>query len=180
MGLERLVSEDSRTPLERLRRKQLWDLADAHGISYPDRAPATVMVNILKGAEVDPATPLPSGEKLVQEVLVQDENGKQKVELYPVEKPHATQNKDIDYDSIIEQKAKNSEQAEVIKQQDARIAQMEAMLAKFVGEQSDSQEKPAVSDFSNMKMQELRVEAKKAGINTFGMSKKDIIEKLNA
>jgi len=169
MGLERLISDDSRTPIEKLRRKQLWDIADAYDLPYPSAAPKTVMIPIIESAGIDVTRPLPTGEKLVQEIQVEDEDGKVHTDFAPVEKPHATQNKQIDYNAVIEAKAKAAESQDELKEAKDEIARMREKLAELeAGEKS----------FSDMKMPELRKAAKESGINSFGLSKKDIIEKL--
>ena len=51
--LSGLVSEDSRTPAERLRRFELWRVADKAGVSYPSDAPKTVMLELIKAHQID-------------------------------------------------------------------------------------------------------------------------------
>src|SRR5690606_11841937 len=53
-----LVSEDSRRPIERLRRAQLYRYADAHGLKYPPGAPKTVLVALLEANGVDVTRPI--------------------------------------------------------------------------------------------------------------------------
>ena len=91
------VKEDSRTLLERLRRAQLWDVADHYNIPYPPNASADVLRPILEAANVDVS-------KVVDLVAVDvpTEDGKSfRKEVYPMEKDHYTSNKEIDYDHYI-------------------------------------------------------------------------------
>lgn len=101
--LSALVSEDSRTPIQKLRRCALWQVADEAGIQYPPSAAKTVMIALLEGAGIDVTQ-----SKAVQwaGVSVQDEKGGSHIETYPVVPEHATARKDIDYDAAIEEKAK--------------------------------------------------------------------------
>lgn len=163
MGLERLISEDSRKPIQKLRRRQLWDIAKAYNLDFPAGAAATTMVSIIETAGIDVTRPLPDGNALVKPVEVQDETGRQKVEYFPVEKPHATQGKNIDHYAIIEAKAKATEKSD-------EVEALKQKLAEYEKEETDP---------TKMKMQQLRSQAKAKGINTYGMSKQAIIEALS-
>lgn len=48
-----VFAEDPRRPVERLRRSQLWRVAEHHNITYPKDATKDVMISILDGAGVD-------------------------------------------------------------------------------------------------------------------------------
>jgi len=101
-----LVSEDSRKPIERLRRCKLWKIANAYGITYPPAASKDVMIPILEGNGIDVTQPLPDDSKNIwNRVVVENESGHHHVELYPELPEHATANKNIDYDSVIESNA---------------------------------------------------------------------------
>lgn len=108
MGLESLVSEDSRRPIEKLRRVQIQKLLKAHGVNFDVSLPKTALLPILEGSGIDITKPLPTGESVLQQVPVQDENGNTKIEYFPAQKEHATARKNIDYDTVIEQTAKNN------------------------------------------------------------------------
>lgn len=107
MGLENLISDDSRRPIEKLRRVQIQRLLKANGIQFDVNLPKTALLPILEGSGID-ITKMPDGDPILQQVPVQDENGNTKLEYFPAQKEHATANKDIDYDSVIEQTAKNN------------------------------------------------------------------------
>lgn len=95
------VSTDDRPLLERLRRCQLWQIADKIGVPYPNGAPKTVMVDLLKSMGVDPTQHI-----TFQPVYGRDESGQQTVEYYPEIADHATAGKAIDYDQVIAEKIK--------------------------------------------------------------------------
>jgi len=69
------LSTDGRTPLEKLRRTQLYTLADAYKITYPKDAPATLLRPILAASDIDPTAPLPNGEELMMTVYVDQQDG---------------------------------------------------------------------------------------------------------
>lgn len=56
--LSQLVSEDSRTPIEKLRRCHLWKEADRRGIKYPPGATKITMIKLLEANGVDITQPL--------------------------------------------------------------------------------------------------------------------------
>ena len=56
--LSQLVTDDARTPIEKLRRCRLWQEADRRGIKYPPGAPKTLMVKLLEANGVDITQPL--------------------------------------------------------------------------------------------------------------------------
>ena len=56
--LSQLVTDDSRTPIEKLRRCRLWQEADRLGIKYPPGAPKTTMIKLLEANGVDLTQPL--------------------------------------------------------------------------------------------------------------------------
>ena len=84
--LSGLVSTDSRKPIERLRRVQLYAIADERGITYPHDAPKTAMLPLLEAAGVDPAVPYNGADIQWQNVPVKDELGNVHIEIYPAQK----------------------------------------------------------------------------------------------
>lgn len=112
-GLHALLSDDSRSALQRTRRTQLYRIANAYKLSFPEGCPADDLRKIIEGHGVDVTRPLPDGaDNEWERRIVEDENGKQSIQLYPKEKPHFTANKDIDYESIIQQRAAKAEKAQ--------------------------------------------------------------------
>lgn len=128
-----LVTEDGRRPVERLRRSQLWRVADAYKISYPKDAAAEHMVTILKANSIDVTKPLPGGESLFQQVRVTGPDGKVVgTELYAPEKPHATAGQNIDYEGVLERmQQQNGEQADQLAVRDSTIAEQGAQISEL-------------------------------------------------
>lgn len=100
--LSQLVSEDSRKPLERLRRVQLWRLADALGLQYPHGAPKTTMVKLLEANDVDPTQPISGIQWRVTNGRTSD--GVPHQEVYPVQTPHASVRKGVNADAALSNK----------------------------------------------------------------------------
>lgn len=124
--LSSLVSEDSRTPIQRLRRCALWKIADEEGITYPDRAPKTTMISLLEASGIDVTR---SQVVKWNHVSVQNEQGGSHLEAYPVVPEHATARQNIDYDAIISEKAKENEQKdEVIEEQSTALEILQKRL----------------------------------------------------
>jgi len=177
-GLAGLVSEDSRPLLQRMRRKQLWDLAKANNIPYPDGAAKTVMIPILEGAGVNP---LSAGDW--EQVQNKDENGNVSVEMYPVEKPHASSFKNINYDELLSSKEVVEDENTKLK---AQVEKLTKMMEQMMGEKpiessvSDQEaEKGGDLDLSAMGHFELKKLCKERGIKTKNTDKKpDLIKVL--
>ena len=80
--LSQLIGEDSRAPIERLRRFQLHRIADSFDLQYPVGASKDVMIKLFEAHNID----------VTQSAIVQwqvmngvDTNGKPRQELYPVD-----------------------------------------------------------------------------------------------
>jgi len=182
-----LISVDPRTLFERLSRRDVWKLAEAHGISYPPSAPKDAVIKILEANNVNPLAKPPEGDGIkFESINVPMENGSFKQELYPVRKDHATANTDIDYQTRLDNisdKQVAEEAAERKAKDEAQtneIAELKAMVAQLMSRGSDIPE-PKVTDnkFSAMKMQDLRKAAKAAGIKVMPTFKKvDLIRML--
>lgn len=113
MELHQLLSTDSRNALQRTRRSRLYRIADAYKLNYPPGIPADDLRKIIEGNGIDVLKPLPNGgENDWEQVVVENEDGKQSVQLYPKEKPHFTANREIDYESILAKKAEEQKQTE--------------------------------------------------------------------
>jgi len=107
--LSSLVSEDSRLPLARLRRVQLWALADKLDIPYPTQAPKTDMLKLFEANHIDLSVPIQGMGIDWQVINTQDANGAPHMEIYPVIPEHHTNGKGIDYGAAIEANAKRNE-----------------------------------------------------------------------
>lgn len=155
MGIERLVSEDSRAPLHRLRRYHLQRILKANGVKFNhETASAIDLAKLIEGNGIDPTSPLPNGEQLMQTVTVVDDKGNQRRELYPIEKDHATKWKDIDYDAIIQRNAELNSEGDELKNENADLRrQLDELRAQ----------QKAV-DPALMPMSELRAYAKSKGL----------------
>lgn len=113
MELHQLLSTDSRNALQRTRRSRLYRIADAYKLNYPPGIPADDLRKIIEGNGIDVLKPLPNGgENDWEQVVVENEDGKQSVQLYPKEKPHFTASREIDYDAILAKKAEEQKQTE--------------------------------------------------------------------
>lgn len=187
MGLEALVSDDSRTPIQKLRRSQLWKIAKAYDLSFPIGAPASAMIPIIQGAGIDVTRPLPNGDSEFELINIPTKNGF-KQELVPKEKDHYTKNRDIDYDSVIEKKAKEQE---VIHKQEtdslrSEIDELKAMIAQLTGQKLEQklEQKEEIFEltpnYEDMKYLELRKLATQRGLKQSPTdTKEDLVRMLN-
>ena len=108
------IREDSRAPISRLRRRDLYIIARKNNIPFQYGAPAEVMRALIESLGIDVTNPKNGIEW--QAVDMPSEDGKTiHREIYPVEKAHATYNKEIDHESIIEKNAKKVEEIEGLK-----------------------------------------------------------------
>jgi len=105
-----LGGADPRGPLDRLRRKDLYVIADNNNLTYPVGAPAEDMRKLIEANNVDIRN---SGIKWVP-IQKQAENGSTYVDEYPEEKPHYSETKDINYDEKIEQMGKLTVEIEAL------------------------------------------------------------------
>ena len=183
------VSTDSRNDWERLRRVDLWHLADAWEIQYPPGATKTDMISILTANSVNPNDPRGAFEWDI--VHSQDESGHPVVSRYPRRKAHATANKDIDYAGIMDKKAQDEMESEnqTLKNE---VAEMKKMMAKLLESKStglaitedvdltvEATLTTTVENYSGMKFQELRKLAKSKGLVIQNTDKKiEVIAKL--
>ncbi len=124
--LSGLLTDDSRTPLEKLRRPQLQRIATANGIKFDPTGPATNLRKLIEGSGVDIMKP-----DLFETLRVEDENGISKEVVVPIVKPHATANANIDYDTVIEAKAKVVEAEEENSELRKEMAELRAIVAKL-------------------------------------------------
>jgi len=161
MHISQLVSTDSRNEVEKLRRTHCKNILKAYGVEYNPASPKTKLVSLIEGHGIDVTRPLPDGDSIFQMVAVKDEKGNVSTEVYPKEKDHATKNKSIDYNSVIEAKNKATEKEDENTALKKEIESLKALMNK------------------DMKMSELRSIAKEKGINSFGMKKSDLMKAVN-
>lgn len=136
MDLSGLLTDDSRTPLEKLRRPALQKICKENKIPFDPTGPADKLRKLIEGSGVDYMR-----KDLFQKAQFQDENGMMKETVHPIVKPHATSNKDINYDAIIEARAATQEKADENTELKERLAKLEALLTKTAKpEKSDIKE----------------------------------------
>lgn len=85
--LSQFIGEDSRKPIQRLRRAQLHRIADAMGLRYPPGAPKSAMIQLFEANNVDVTTCPAVRWRSVDGV---DSTGRPRREIYPVETPPAS------------------------------------------------------------------------------------------
>lgn len=130
--ISRFVSEDSRKPIERLRRYQLWREADARGIQYPPQAAKTTMIQILEANGVDVTRPV--SESVRWSVINgTDSDGRPSREIYPVLPEHASARNGVNADAVVSQRLAAQEKAAEAKQKavESENEELKAMLAKM-------------------------------------------------
>jgi len=122
-----MLGTDNRTPLQKIRRYELYLLADDNGISYPKDAPATVLRPILEAAGIDPSRPLKDGTELMTTVMVATENGGEKPVLAAKQKLGASQRSGTSstqrLNDIVSEQAEEENASK-----DAEIAELKKML----------------------------------------------------
>lgn len=133
MQLSSLLTDDSRSALEKLRRPQLQKIARENNIPFDPSGPADKLRLLIEGSGVDVLK-----TDMFEKFQVQDENGRVKEMVEPKVKPHATASKNIDYDAILEAKAKAAEKEEENEGLKKEIDELKALVAKLA---SQSQEK---------------------------------------
>ena len=164
------VSWDSRPVVHRLRRFQLHKVLIARRIPFDPDAPKSQLLSILEANRVDLNQRLPELDWRV--VQGKDENGFPHQELYPVSEMHETARlqaagKVINYDQIIEERAKAQEEVqlktEVVETQNTMIQQLMARL--------ESLEKRAIP-YTSMSPPQLKRLAIQQGIDITGLKTK--------
>lgn len=185
-AISQLVSEDSRTPIQRLSRTQCKNILKANGIQYDPAMPkdhpsgGACLVSLIQGNALDITKPI-NGEVQFEAVPVADDKGNIHHEMYPVEKDHATKGKVINYDRILQDKAdkaeKESENQELKAQLKAMQDKIDALTDKAVKNSSEPINSP-IEDYEAMGWGKLKSLAKERGINTFKLKKHEVIAML--
>jgi len=170
--LSSLVSEDSRLPIERLRRVQLWALADRLDIPYPTQAPKTDMLKLLEAHQIDLSVPIQGKGIDWQVINAQDANGAPHTEIYPVIPEHHTNGKGIDYGAAIEANAKRNENLS-----EDELFEETRRTAK--GQQPAQPAKPALAfPLDKLLPWQLNHMCKDAGIDPIPKTKEDMLAAL--
>lgn len=181
-NLAGLVSTDSRSPLQRLRRAQLWQIADRAGIVYPPAAPADAVRTLLEANQITGLEAEYNDITRFQPFVQKDENGATHVEHYPVPAKHSTADKVIDYTSAIEERAASSAEDPEPTELDnlrQRNAELEDIINNRLAELEQKADRVA-PDFPLQKLLpwQLKHMAKDRGIDYKGLSKEELIAAL--
>lgn len=180
--LSRWVSEDSRTPLQRLRRHQLHKIADSLGIQYPPGAPKTTMIPLLEGNGVD-VTSSAAGIRW-QVVHGTDANGRPRQEMYPLVEEHTSAKKGVNAEMVLAQKLTQEEKKEQ-EFKDSRIealerenAALKEMLEKEIEALKTKRELAEKSEKNNAKYWVLYRQAKERGLEVHRRMKLEELQAL--
>jgi hypothetical protein len=161
--LGRFVSEDNRKPIERLNRRALYDVADEFGLQYPADCPKIALIPIMEGAGIDVTK---STVVNWQTYRSKDSHGRVFEETYPKRPEHHSLGKNINYDKLIRDRAKEQQEA----------ADTISSLTKRL----DEIEKKQGPSFPLHKLLPWQLQhlAKDAGIEYKGLSKEELIAAL--
>lgn len=142
--LSGLISSDSRSALQRLRRRPLTLMAERRKLTFPLNAGAEQLRPILHAAGITGEEPEFDDITRWRQVTQQDESGGSHVERYPDPIQHATAGKVVDYDSAIEQRAANHKPTEdelfqaselaVLKQENAQLKTANDEMSALISE----------------------------------------------
>lgn len=130
--VSQFVSEDSRKPIERLRRYQLWKEADARGIQYPNQAPKTTMIKLLEANGVDVTQP---ASDIVKWKVINgtDSEGRPNQELYPVTPAHASARNGVNADAVVSQRLakQKAEEEKRVKEVEKENEDLKSLILKM-------------------------------------------------
>ena len=124
--LQQFIGEDSRTPIQRLRRCQLHKIADGFKLQYPAGATKDAMIQLFEANNIDVTQ---SPDVQWQGFHGQDVEGKPRQEFYPVVQPSASMRNGVNAAVVLNERlsAKEEEEQEFDK---ARIDVLERKLAQ--------------------------------------------------
>lgn len=145
--VSQFVSEDSRQPIERLRRRTLWDIAEARGITYPPQAPKTVMVDILKANGVDVTQPIEGVDLRWKVVNGQTADGRPNQEIYPVVPEHASARNGVNAEAVVSQRLakQKAEEEKRIKEVEKENEDLKSLILKMQERLEALEKKPKES-----------------------------------
>jgi hypothetical protein len=125
-NLSQLVGEDSRKPVERLRRCQVYKMVEALGITCPPGSPKTMMIKLLEANNVDISKPVQGIPGIDWNVTVgTDSEGRQRQEIYPVAPLHASARKGVNAAEALDRRKQETEKREADKFAESRMAALE-------------------------------------------------------
>ncbi len=124
--LHQFIGEDSRKPIQRLRRCQLHKIADGFKLQYPPGATKDVMIKLFEAHEIDVTQ---SPDVQWQIFNGQDIKGNPRQEIYPVEQQPASIRNGVNAAAVLNERlsAKEEEEQEFDK---ARISALERELSQ--------------------------------------------------
>ncbi len=138
--IQQFVGEDSRKPIQRLTRFQLWREADARDLNYKNGATKDAMISLFEANEID-ITDFQTVQW--QAVNGTDSAGRAHQEIYPVAKPHASARSGIDARAVLddrltkkEEEAKQFEKARIdaLERENAKLLKDNAALNETINE----------------------------------------------
>lgn len=180
-----LVSTDSRTFLRRLRRAQLWKMADVDNLTYPPGAPAEAMYVLFENLGVTGLEQRFAHITRPQQIPQQDEQGNVRMEVYPDQPAHATANKELDYDSAIERNADvappeephETDRIRELEERNAALTQKNAELETAINDRLTVLEQQALPISKMLRWQLCHI-AEARGIAYKGLSKEELVDAL--
>lgn len=140
--MDQLLTEDSRLPIEKLRRFHLQRICKENGIKFDPAGPATDLRKLIEGSNVDIYK-----SNLFEKFQIQDENGRMKEVVTPKIVPHATANANIDYDSILEARAKASQKEEENVKLRSEIDELKAIVAKLLPKETKEEKSKSDEEY---------------------------------
>ena len=153
--LQQFIGEDSRLPIQRLRRCQLHKIADGFELQYPPGATKDVMIKLFEAHNID-VTQSPDVQWQLFNGL--GENGQPRQELYPVEPPPASVRNGVNAAAVLnermsakEEEEKNFKEARlgVLEKENAQLRLDNERITKMMEERLAALEsKPADPDSS--------------------------------
>ena len=175
--LQELISDDSRSLLEKCKRRELELVAQHLDLRYKPGIGAIDLRKLIEGSgatQEDVFTAI-----TWDQVTVKNEDGSTNVVPYPHKKPHATALKDIDYDSAIEQQAKKHDKE--LEDKDAIIAQLQKQIDVILEKLGEQKPEPNWPDNRHlMHLSTLKKKCRELGLSFDKKAKKaDILELLD-
>jgi|GEM_PF-5344240 len=153
--LQEFIGEDSRMPIQRLRRCQLWKEADRCGLQYPPGASKDVMIKLFEANSIDVTQ---SPDVKWQVLNGRDVDGNPRQELYPVEQQPASIRNGVNASLVLSERLSAKEEEEkgfkearlgVLEKENAQLRLDNERITKMMEERLAALEsKPADPDSS--------------------------------
>ena len=107
--LQQFIGEDSRKPIQRLRRCQLHKIADSFKLQYPPGATKDVMIKLFEAHEIDVTQ---SPDVQWQVFNGRDVDGNPRQEIYPVEQQPASIRNGVNAAAVLNERLSAKEEEE--------------------------------------------------------------------